>query len=312
MYHEENILDDVQCNPYIDITHDEQFVSDNVMNTNNNLYICEWCNKQYKHRQTLSKHKKSCKNKSTGNVGKILNEMKELKLEIQMLKSNHPSEKIPTKKIITKNNSDNNNSFNDNKVINNQKTINSVAYINLHYTNTEPLKPICPEQISKMIVMLPEESGTYSFCEFLIFNYEKGILHEFLGKIIISVYKKEDPEEQQFWATDVARLTFVVRQVLNKGGIWLTDKKGTHITDYIITPFLEELTIMLVKHIQSCRLQIIGNENTKDVEKFGNQIYVARQINLDISLNKLHTKILAYITPKFQLGTNQTTLKLLN
>lgn len=307
---------------YVDEFDEMQNNVNNVQIKNNEtcqLYVCNVCDKKYKHRQTLSKHKKIC-NKKNEPFKEVPKTIEMLSTEIQTLKSELHSMYLNKQKIEKKpvqyNNTvvmtnNNNTILNDNKIINNQKTINVVAYINSNYPNVEPLKQICKDQISKMISMAPEQSGNHSFCDFLIFNYEKGLLHQFLGKLIISVYKKEDPEEQQFWATDVARLTFIVRQILNNDKhAWITDKKGTHIIDYIITPFLDELLVMLINYIKLCKLSLEEDtQNVNNVEKYGNKIYIAREINLEITLCRLHQKILTYIIPKFQLGTNQIYLK---
>lgn len=258
-------------------------------------HSCEKCGKIYKHYQTKWTHKQTCGKQAT-HIETIMKELIEIKSKIN---SQQP---INCTNDMSINNSNN---ITDNKVINNQKTINVVAYVNAHYLNVEPLKPICQNQITQMITMTPEESGNHSFCEFLVYNHDKKILHEFLGRIITDAYKKTNPTEQQFWATDVARLTFVVRQVLNKSKIWLTDKKGAHITSYIITPFLDELNAMLIDHIKICRTK---NDNifmsSTDLEKYSNQMLSAREIILEIANQVLHQQILKHITPKFQITTN--------
>jgi hypothetical protein len=268
----------------------------------NKKFVCTICGKKYKHNSTLSAHKQICKAKNTNIIETI---------KTQILKELEQSHQLPLS-IVTNNDYSTNNSnnitstsnttLNDNKIINNNKTINVVSYINSHYANTEPLKPICQEKITQMIIMKPEEQGNHTFCEFLVYNHDKKILDEFLGRIITDAYKKKNPAEQQFWATDVARLTFVVRQVLNTNDIWLTNKKGTQIINYIIDPFLDELLAMLVDHIKKCRLENLkSNVSNDNLEKNSNQIFSSKKIILDIANKDLHQKILKQITPQFQI-----------
>lgn len=282
-----------------------EFVKNNLQcqQIDKKIFVCQTCSKKYKHNSSLSAHKQTCKIKHMETIEIIKTQVQTQLQQLQQLQLQ------PTNNNdYSMNNSNNittNSTLNDNKIINNNKTINVVSYINSHYPNAEPLKPICHEKITQMITMKPEESGDHSFCEFLVYNYDKKILDEFLGKIITDTYKKKNPEEQQFWATDVARLTFVVRQLLNKNNhVWLTDKKGIHIMNYIINPFLDELHAMLVDHIKKCRTENLGSHiSNNSLEKNSNQILSSRKIISDITNEILHQKILKNIIPQFQIGT---------
>jgi len=66
---------------------------------------------------------------------------------------------------------------------------------------------------------------------------KKKSLDKFIGDIIIKEYKKEDTKTQQIWTTDVSRLSFLVRQILNETEkVWMSDKKGTCLLKMIIKP----------------------------------------------------------------------------
>ena len=46
-------------------------------------------------------------------------------------------------------------------------------------------------------------------------NYQnQNLLDQFLGDFIILFYKKEDPAKQSLWSSDVARLTYIIKELL--------------------------------------------------------------------------------------------------
>jgi hypothetical protein len=141
--------------------------------------------------------------------------------------------------------------------------------------------------------------------EFMIYHYDKELFDYFIGEIIKSEYKKDNPKIQQFWATDVSRLSFVVRQALESSDkIWLTDKKGIMLKKYIITPILIEVKLMVDKYFKYCKKQIKENGeflNLDTIEKFVNASITCEKISIDIGNEVMHESVLKYITPYFQL-----------
>lgn len=277
------------------------------------MCICEYgC----KNRQTLWRHKKICdvaieyelaenikkpKKKKTS-IKNLIVDMKNSQTEIQILKSELELLKSQSltnnsNNTISNNNSNNTNIFNDNK------TINVFTYVSSNYLDVEPLKPLEQKQLKKMLTIDSKKNGGHCFCDFVVFHYEKHLLHEYLGDIIIDAYLKKDPEEQQFWSSDVARLSFIVRRVLDQDDqIWLTDKKGTYIEKTIISPLLDELKLIMQNYKNKCIEKMETLEvSSKDIEKYTNAGFILSKVNLDIDLKQLHPKILTYITPHFQL-----------
>lgn len=288
--------------------------------------ICEY---ECKTRQTLWRHKKMCdvaieyemlnntkkpKKKKQSNIKNLIVDMKNSQTEIEILKSelqllrSQQSEKSLTNNSNNNINSNNTNIFNDNKTFSDNKTINVFTYVNSNYLNVEPLKPLEQKQLKKMLTIDSRKNGGHCFCDFVVFHYEKHLLHEYLGDIIINAYLKKDPEEQQFWSSDVARLSFIVRRVLDQDDlIWLTDKKGSYIEKTIISPLLDELKLIMQDYKNKCREKMETIEiSTKDIEKYTNAGFTLSKVNLDIDLKQLHPKILTYITPHFQLRIKNT------
>ena len=64
-----------------------------------------------------------------------------------------------------------------------------------------------------------------------MFYFERNNLPEILGKAIVEEYKKDDPNDQSMWSSDVSRLTFIVKSVMGKSkSKWVSDKNGVHFT----------------------------------------------------------------------------------
>jgi hypothetical protein len=224
-----------------------------------------------------------------------------LKSELQLLKS----QQIGNPVITNCSNNNNNNTINDNKTIN--KTINVFTYVNSNYQNAEPLIPLQKPKITEMLTIDSKKYKGHCLCDFVVSYHRKHSLHEYLGEIIINAYKKKNPEEQQFWSSDVARLSFIVRRVLDQDDIiWTNDKKGVYIEKTIITPLLEELKLIISDHIDKLEEKIkvaYLNDLSKMIEYKGTLSLVC----VDIKDRNLHPKILTYITPHFHLDPSPLT-----
>lgn len=107
--------------------------NDTKLSTEVKKYTCLYCGKKYKHNQTLWTHKKKC-NEQPKNMEKIMNELNDLKLKMNLLTTQHANVSAQQPITISHNNdlstNYSNSTINDNKNINNKKTINVVAYVN--------------------------------------------------------------------------------------------------------------------------------------------------------------------------------------
>ena len=253
-----------------------------------NLHICNFCNKSHKSRQSLWYHNKKCNFKN--NIGNTCNKdtssINEIKSQLDILIKK-------TNNIINNNTTNNNNTYNT-------LNINVLTYANQNYTKTEPLKILNQPDVIKLITN-NNTSSDHTIEDILIFNYEKQIFDQFIGDIIIKEYKKKDPTVQQFWSSDTSRLSFIVRRILDKNNkIWIKDKKGTVITDFIIVPFLEEIKAMISEYMTIC-YSMIKTSNSETVEKLTEKMCYIGKIIYDINTKELHFKILKYIAPNFHL-----------
>lgn len=263
------------------------------------IYRCDYCNKNFDYRQNLWTHRKTCKCKDLVNENSQLKEsmtkMAETVEEIKnMVKSNsHQIVQHP----ISINLTNNDNSTN----MNTMNMSNVYKFVNKNYLNTHPLEMLPKSHAKKLLTAKTTDDHTVE--EFLIYYYDKFLFDQFIGEIIKGEYKKEDPEIQQIWTTDVSRLSFVVRRVMQANEeIWARDPKGVTLTKYIITPILAEVRTMMKKYNTYCYEQMKDSSIDNDeVEKFGDAMMSCTKIIRDINNNVVHEPILKYVIPYFQI-----------
>lgn len=279
----------------------------NIVAENLPKHMCE-CGKEFSHHSSLSRHKRSCFDIPLFKKHNVqTNEIEELKKQINKMQRtiDELNEKTTNQQLANTLNSNNVSKFCSENTINtvNNKTINVYTYLNSAYNEAPPIKMLESGDITKLLAYA--ELGDHSLEDMIVFQHGKHLLSQFLGEFILKGFKKSDPKKQQFWISDVPRLNFIVRQVINQNeAVWRPDKKGTCLSKYIITPMLEAIKILLIEYSKLCKSKIQGfkiSQCEKISEQNKNSIEVIYEINQKI----LHHKILNYIAPYFQLELNQ-------
>jgi hypothetical protein len=127
-----------------------------------------------------------------------------------------------------------------------------------------------------------------------------GSLVPSIGKIIINIYKPDDPAFQPVWNSDVERLTFY-RRALNdkKVGTWVTDKKGIDTSNQIIKPMLAHIEQQLIaynkKHPTPEEIQKLGQIIMEHVE-------TSHKIISRLRDGQLETAVLRFCAPHFSIN----------
>ena len=88
-----------------------------------------------------------------------------------------------------------------------------------------------------------KEKSHYKIADSILHKYKHKTLVEYLSNLLIDHYKKENPNDQAVWNTDVARLSYVVKDSINKQNIskWIVDKKGHVLSSYTVQPIIDKL-----------------------------------------------------------------------
>lgn len=271
-------------------------------------HICG-CNKEYSTRQNLWKHQQKCNHKDTTNeinelkltVTKLNATILEMQMIIDELRTNQNA--MANNNILT--NNDSNNLTNSNNVVgsniqnNNQKIVNVYQYISSNFDDAPNITMLGTKDVNKLLKV--DKKSKHSIEDLLVFYHRKYKLDSFLGEIIKTAYKKEDPEEQQFWTSNIKKLTFIVRQIINKTDkAWLRDEGGTCLVKHIINPILKQIKKLLQIYID----KLSENDESKSLEELEKSQIMgmhAAKIICDIDNEILQSQVLKYIAPYFQL-----------
>lgn len=273
----------------------EIYISD--IKKNKNGIFCD-CGKSFNHRQSLYTHRKNCKDlKYMETISKLTNQVDMLTKRMNQI------EQIPESTISASHNTNSHNSTNNINSHNtlNQKSINVVTYVNQNYNDVKPLMPLKGKDVMQILEF--DESCGQSLEEMIVFQHRKYLLDQFLGEFIINKYVKKDPKTQQFWSSNIKKLTFLVRHVLNKTDkVWLKDSNGVCITKHIITPILAEIRKLIDIYIKACHAKMqLPHTPTSEFDKLHDSGFHGVKILYEIDQKILHHKILLYIAPYFQI-----------
>lgn len=248
----------------------------NINETNENIFKCYHCKKNFKHHQSMYRHQKYyCK------------ENKLIKIENDELKEQN-------KKLL-------------NIVENNshtiKKSVSTINYATKNFNNAPPIRLLEGNQLNGL---LDYNDKKYTIEDMLIHQYEKKLLHQYLGDLIINEYKEDNPSDQSLWSSDVSRLTFVIKEKIGKSSKWILDKKGISLTEKIISPLTKRTKEILQEYIKSCDNKIKNLKDFNDTiesntRKILEKMDKTNTIIMFINLKKLNLDILKYIAPYFNL-----------
>ncbi len=173
-----------------------------------------------------------------------------------------------------------------------KSSLSTLAYITTNYSKAPVLLPITDESIIT--------KNDDNFINEIIYSHTNDSLNTKIGDIIVAHYKKTDPKQQSFWTTDVSRLTYIVRTLINNKEDWFVDKKGNGLKSHIIDPILNDyIKPLLLKYINE---QQAGIGNIKDGDKLEDifdRMKVANLIIQSINESILADNIIRYIASHF-------------
>jgi len=274
----------------------------NDSNKNPNLdckYTCEYCEKDYTTSSNLSKHKKICKDKRN-----LINKLENEKTNQENIYLKEMVKKLEEDKIKLE---EDKRQLNDNvehykKVINNagliiKTSVSSLSYVVKNYPNAPKLEKLKDYSYIKY----KDEDDEFDLIDIIFSQYENKKLHEYLGNIIINAYKKEDPSTQSFWTSDISRLTYIIRDIINKNTEWSVDKGGIKMTKYVIKPLIEYIWKLLNEYIESHQNCKYVYKPLTEFTKIVNNMDKYKGIIKDIKNNVLTQMIIKYIAPYFQI-----------
>lgn len=145
-----------------------------------------------------------------------------------------------------------------------------------------------------------------NFVELILYYYKEKILSSFIGKYVIDIYKKNDPNEQSIWNTDPSRLSYIIKKIIkdNKSK-WKIDKKGLETQKHTIIPITDYLINLLEKYQVD---EIIGDIGYKSPHSHLEKRTECFELINYIKTGELSRLILKYISPTFYYSPDDNNL----
>lgn len=273
----------------------------NIEQISVHTYNCNFCNNNYSTAASLARHKKACSVK-TDILNNNISKEAELNNKIHELteKLNSKDEVIANlKSEIT----------NLRTIVNNagsivKTSVSSMSYVIKNYNNAPVLEPI------KNMALLHSNQTMEQFVEKLISEYRRKTIVNFIGNLIIKLYKKEDPTKQSLWNSDTSRLTYLIRELLsNDSNDWMIDKKGIKTSTYVIEPVMDYISECLDDYIENYDTDY-RLDSRNEAENKMMKLQHASNIQQMIINKILAEEILKYITPHLYLSRSENLLDL--
>jgi hypothetical protein len=266
--------------------------------TEKDSFECKFCNKKFKHYQSLWKHEKfRCFDKNQLEEKLKESEQKYDKL-LNLATTNAETMKENSKTI--------------------KKSMSVMNYALKHFNDAPAIGLLEDDQFDKMSrLLMYDDKGKKktgkSIEEVIVFHHKQGTLSKILGDLIVKIYKKNNPKDQSAWSSDVTRLTFIVKDMMgNKKSKWVVDKKGIHFTETIIDPLMDKIKDLLINYNDACGSYIRNTGRRSKLDdseelKIKEMLLFMQETNLTlltIKLKKIHIEILKYVAPHFNLNVN--------
>ena len=146
-----------------------------------------------------------------------------------------------------------------------KKSVSALTYSINNFDNAPYIKAIEIDDVETF------NNPDKEIVEDILSAYKHKTLNQYLGKLILKLYKKGNPLDQSVWNTDDNRMTYIIKELLNDNSSnWIVDKKGVKTIEYLINPLL-----MYIK-------KLIISYQKDDIPKY-NQTIIEMEITLENS-----------------------------
>ncbi|ARF09259.1 C2H2-type zinc finger [Catovirus CTV1] len=190
-----------------------------------------------------------------------------------------------------------------------KKSMNTMSYLLLNYNEAPKLAPLSNYSIIS--------KDTETLINDLIHYNKKGNFEKYIGDFIIKQYKKDNPDLQSLWSSDIERLNYFVRELINNKNSdldnsiqndsknakinWTVDKKGIKVKKFIIDPLLDYIKTIGAKYLQE-KNALINHLDTNEATELLMNMQEIGIINSGILNKSLSENINKYIAPYFYLN----------
>ena len=268
-----------------------------MLTNNNKIYpqkiICKYCNAQFTRPDSLNKHLKACFSKHSielelkNEIKCLNNKLKEYELQIQNYDSDKKHFNNEKKHYIKENDYYKQLVMEAGTLV--KKSMSTLSYAMSNYENAPNIKTITLDDITK------HEPDEIKLAEHILSAYKRKTLSQYLGDIIINLYKKTNPKKQSLWNTDDSRYTYILKELLGDTSNWIIDKKGVKTTKYIINPLVVHVRKLLEDYNKATDLSDLKSNKEKMDILIENSRALLDLVN-DIDNKILEKEILKYIS----------------
>jgi hypothetical protein len=280
------------------LSNDEMKSCEENTEKNECFLVCSHCNLRFTTRSSLSRHtnhrcqqKDKINNKSKDeeqHKDDLVNEIKKRCDQLERQCDQLENDKKYLKTIIEINQ-------NDNKylktIIDKDREItheavkcssNALNFITQNYPTAPILQPM-PNYAA-----IKNDCGSRDFAVVICEFYEDEKLIKYLSQFLLHYYKKTDPQEQSLWNSDCSRLNYIIRTIVENKPSWITDKKGLHFKENVITP--------LISHIKNEVFDYLTNsKSTKTIDI----IHSSSRLIQDIDNSVISDELVRHLAPYF-------------
>jgi|SaaInlStandDraft_4_1057021.scaffolds.fasta_scaffold01150_5 hypothetical protein len=196
------------------------------------------------------------------------------------------------------------------------KSMGILKYATIHMADAPPLDSINEEEAISILNYKgndenlskeQKEKINESYVNTIIAHYDNKNLANLLSDMIVAYFRKPDENVKKMssiWAVDVARLSFIIMQTINKNGDkqWRDDKTGKLFKSMVIQPMLKSLNNILKKYLKYKEEWQKNNENicTDEMSKIMNLRQNCVELMKDIRYGRLENPLLKGVAPSFQ------------
>lgn len=269
--------------------------SEDTYDITKDIYICNYCYLSFTKKSNLVRHTKTICGAIESNKDMIIKQMDE---KIKQMKENekdmiikHMEEKIiraDEEKAKAEDMVEYFKRVHENATTG--RSVSALTYLMTNFKKGNPLNEISQEEI---IAVLTHEKRLE---EWLIYHFEKKSLDRYVAGFIVDIIKKINPKDQQAWNSDVARLTYIVRELVGDETQWISDKNGIRFTKYVITPFLKHLRQKIDKYIINEAVDIfyltIEQAKAQDTK-----MILANSVAIHLTTKEMKSDVLKEIAP---------------
>jgi hypothetical protein len=192
--------------------------------------------------------------------------------------------------------------------------MNALTFVSVCYNKTSVMPSIpldatyvvadvkSDKEIKYWIEQKPNFTDEY-IAERLLHIYDSKGFANYITKIVEKAYKKDDPSEQTFWASDVSRLIYIVRSTIDQKDEWVYDKKGCMIKESIIDPLLDEVYNIIVKYKRYMEDKYLHSLKKEESDYYMSKVSIITVANKLINdfrnRQAVKNQIIRVLAPKF-------------